>query len=120
MYITPSDTTPSGTYLLSVVAQAGSTVRAIAVELIVTRTGDFGLSLAPSTVSVPAGNDAVSAINVLKVGATSIKLTPAAIEMKSLSIKIDAKTALSASGGLTTDLKAGLSFTINGMIVMIN
>lgn len=56
----------------------------------------------------------------LKVGATSIKLTPAAIEMKSLSIKIDAKTALSAKGGLTTDLKAGLSFTINGMIVMIN
>ncbi len=56
----------------------------------------------------------------LKVGSTSIKLTPAAIEMKSLSIKIDAKTALSAKGGLTTDLKAGLSFTINGMVVMIN
>lgn len=56
----------------------------------------------------------------LKVGQTSIKLTPAAIEMKAMNIKIDAKTALAAKGGLTTDLKAGLSFTINGMIVMIN
>ena len=56
----------------------------------------------------------------LKVGQTSIKLTPAAIEMKAMNIKIDAKTALAAKGGLTTDLKAGMSFTINGMIVMIN
>ena len=56
----------------------------------------------------------------LKVGSTSIKLTPSAIEMTSLSVKIDAKTSLSAKGGLTTDLKAGLSFTINGMVVMIN
>ncbi len=56
----------------------------------------------------------------LKVGATSIKLTPSAIEMKAMNIKIDAKMALAAKGGLTTDLKAGMSFTINGMIVMIN
>jgi type VI secretion system secreted protein VgrG len=56
----------------------------------------------------------------LKVGATTIKLTPTGIEMNALTIKMDAKTALSASGGLTTDLKAGMSFTINGMIVMIN
>lgn len=56
----------------------------------------------------------------LKVGQTSIKLTPDAIVMKSMNVKIDAKMALAAKGGLTTDLKAGMSFTINGAIVMIN
>jgi type VI secretion system secreted protein VgrG len=56
----------------------------------------------------------------LKVGQTSIKLTPDAIVMKSMNVKIDAKMALAAKGGLTTDLKAGMAFTINGAIVMIN
>ncbi len=41
-------------------------------ELIVRRTGDFTLGLAPTTVTVPAGNDAVAAVNVLpRVGSTS-------------------------------------------------
>lgn len=72
LYVTPSATTPSGTYLLSIVGFAGSTTRAAAVQVIVRRTGDFTLSLAPTSVSVPVGNDAVSAINVSpRVGSTS-------------------------------------------------
>lgn len=65
LYVTPSAATPSGTYLLSVVGQAGSTTRATAVLLVVRRTGDFALGLAPLSVTVPAGNDAVAAVNVL-------------------------------------------------------
>lgn len=74
------------------------------------------------TVTVSKGKALIEARQSieLKVGSTSIKLTPAAIEMKAMNIKIDAKLALAAKGGLTTDLKAGMSFTINGMIVMIN
>ena len=72
LYVTPNATTPSGAYLLSVVGQAGSTTRATAVQLIVRRTGDFTLGLAPTTVTVPAGNDAVAAVNVLpRAGSTS-------------------------------------------------
>ena len=65
LYVTPSAATPSGTYLLSIVGQAGSTTRATAVLLVVRRTGDFALGLAPLSVTVPAGNDAVAAVNVL-------------------------------------------------------
>jgi type VI secretion system secreted protein VgrG len=74
------------------------------------------------TVKVSKGKvviDAKQSIE-LKVGQTSIKLTPSGIEMKSMNVKIDAKMALAAKGGLTTDLKAGVSFTINGAVVMIN
>ena len=72
LYVTPSGSTPSGTYLLSIVGLAGSTTRAAAVQMIVRRNGDFTLSLAPTSVSVPVGNDAVSAINVSpRVGSTS-------------------------------------------------
>jgi type VI secretion system secreted protein VgrG len=74
------------------------------------------------TVTVSKGKALIEAKQSieLKVGKTNIKLTPAGIEMNGLTIKMDAKTALSAKGGMTTDLKAGLSFTINGMVVMIN
>ena len=72
LYVTPSATTPSGTFLLSVVGLAGSTTRAAAVQVIVRRTGDFSLSLAPTSVSVPVGNDAVAAVNVSpRAGSTS-------------------------------------------------
>ncbi len=72
LYVTPSAATPSGTYLLSIVGQAGSTTRATAVLLVVRRTGDFALGLAPLSVTVPAGNDAVAAVNVLRrAGSTS-------------------------------------------------
>ncbi len=72
LYVTPSAATPSGTYLLSIVGEAGSTARATAVVLVVQRTGDFSLGLAPLSVTVPAGNDALAAVNVLpRAGAKS-------------------------------------------------
>ncbi len=71
LYVTPSATTPSGTYLLIIVGQAGTTTRAAAVQLVVRRTGDFTLGLAPNSVTVPAGNDVVSAVNVVPRPVTS-------------------------------------------------
>ncbi len=56
----------------------------------------------------------------LKVGSTTIKLTPSSIEMSAMTIKIEAKMALSAKGDLTAELKAGTMLTINGAMVMIN
>lgn len=76
LYVTPSAATPSGTYLLSVVGQAGSTTRATAVVLVVRRTGDFALGLAPLSVTVPAGNDAVAAVNVLRRAGSGTLFAP--------------------------------------------
>ena len=76
LYVTPSAATPSGTYLLSIVGQAGSTTRATAVLLVVRRTGDFALGLAPLSVTVPAGNDAVAAVNVLRRAGSSAVFAP--------------------------------------------
>ena len=76
MYVTPSNTTPSGTYLLSIVASAGATTHAAAVQLIVRRTGDFTLGLQPATVTVPAGNDAVAAVNILPRAGTTQSFSP--------------------------------------------
>lgn len=78
-------------------------------------SGDYTVKVSKGKVVI----DAKQSIE-LKVGQTSIKLTPSGIEMKSMNVKIDAKMALAAKGGLTTDLKAGVSFTINGAVVMIN
>ena len=76
LYVTPSATTPSGTYLLSIVAQAGSTIHAAAVRLVVVRVGDFTLGMAPTVVNVPAGNDAVTAVNVVPKATTAPGTSP--------------------------------------------
>ena len=76
LYVTPSAATPSGTYLLSIVGSAGSTTRATAVLLVVRRTGDFSLGLAPLSVTVPAGNDAVAAVNVLPRAGSGTPFAP--------------------------------------------
>ena len=74
--VTPSATTPSGSYLLSVIGQAGSTTRAVAVQLIIRRIGDFSLSLAPTAVTIPAGNDAVAAVNVIPLAGSTSAFAP--------------------------------------------
>ena len=76
LYVSPSAATPSGTYLLSIVGEAGSTTRATAVVLVVRRTGDFALGLAPLSVTVPAGNDAVAAVNVLPRAGSGTPFAP--------------------------------------------
>lgn len=66
LYITPTESTRSGRYPISVVAIAGPTVRVTSVELVVRRIGgDFSLGVAPIAVTAPRGNDAVAALNVL-------------------------------------------------------
>jgi type VI secretion system secreted protein VgrG len=74
------------------------------------------------SVNVSSGKATIEAAQSieLKVGATTVKLTPTGIEMSGMTIKIDAKMALSASGGMTTEVKAGMMLTINGAMVMIN
>ncbi len=76
LYVVPSAATRSGTYLLSIIGQAGSTTRATAVVLVVRRTGDFALGLAPLSVTVPAGNDAVAAVNVLRKAGSGALFAP--------------------------------------------
>lgn len=66
LYMTPTATTPSGSYPISIIASAGSTVRVTSVLLVVRRNGDFNLGVAPSLVTVPRGNDAVAGLNVLR------------------------------------------------------
>lgn len=78
-------------------------------------SGDYTVKVSKGKVLI----DAKQSIE-LKVGQTSIKLTPSGIEMTSMNVKIDAKMSLAAKGGLTTDLKAGILFTVNGAVVMIN
>lgn len=78
LYVTTGPNTPSGTYILSVVATAGSTQRFAAVQLSVVRVGDFSLALAPNSVSAPAGNDIVTAVNVFAlIGQKPIIVPPA-------------------------------------------
>ena len=74
--VTPSATTPSGSYLLSVVGSAGSTTRAVAVQLVLRRVGDFSLGLAPTSVTIPAGNDAVAAVNVVPLAGSTSPFAP--------------------------------------------
>ena len=74
--VTPSATTPSGSYLLSVVGSAGSTTRAVAVQLVLRRVGDFSIGLAPTSVTIPAGNDAVAAVNVVPLAGSTSAFAP--------------------------------------------
>ena len=56
----------------------------------------------------------------LKVGTSTLKLTPTSITLKAMTITIDAKTTLAAKAGLTSELKGGVMVNINGAMVMIN
>jgi len=74
------------------------------------------------TISISAGKATVTAAQSIElvVGSTSIKLTPASIEMSAMTIKINAQMALSAQGGMTAEVKAGAMLTLSGGVVMIN
>jgi hypothetical protein len=103
LYVTPSPSTRSGTYLLSIVGQAGSTTRATAVILVVRRTGDFALGLAPLSVTVPAGNDAVAAVNVLpRAGSGSLFAPDVALTATGLPSGASVIFDPNPSNGLTT------------------
>jgi type VI secretion system secreted protein VgrG len=74
------------------------------------------------SISISAGKATVTAAQSIELtcGSSSIKMTPASIEMNAMTIKINAQMALSAQGGLTSELKAGTMLTVNGAVVMIN
>lgn len=103
LYVTPSTETKSGTYLLSIVGQAGSTAHSVAVQLVVRRDGDYNLSLAPTSALVPAGNDAVVAVNVgLKAG--SLSPVPPDVTFAAFGLPAGATASFdpNPSNGLTT------------------
>ncbi len=93
-------------------------------ETLVVAKGDMSETIQTGNLSVKISKgkatiEAMQSIE-LKVGPTKIKMTPSGIEMTAMTIKIDAKTALAAKGGVTTEVKAGVMMTINGAMVMIN
>lgn len=78
-------------------------------------TGNFAMKVSKGKATI----EAMQSIE-LKVGTSTLKLTPTGIELKAMTITIDAKMTLAAKGGLTSELKGGLMVTINGAMVMIN
>lgn len=74
-----------------------------------------------STLTVSKGKVLIEAMQEiqLKVGNNTLTLSPSGLEVKALSVAIDAETSLSASG-LTSELKASTLVNINGMPVKIN
>lgn len=62
LYVTTTNATPSGNYLIVVTGAGGGISRSIATRLIVRRTGPFVLTVAPSSVTVNAGSDATTNI----------------------------------------------------------
>ena len=69
--ITTASNVASGTYLLVITGSAGSLTRVVAVRLVVRRAGPFILSVAPSKLTVNAGNDAAFTVSVgVPAGAT--------------------------------------------------
>jgi uncharacterized membrane protein len=101
--VTPSATTPSGSYLLSVVGQAGSTTRAVAVQIVIRRVADFTLALAPTSVTIPAGNDAVAAVNVVPIPGSTSPFAPD-VTFTATGLPADAAALFdpNPSNGLTT------------------
>jgi hypothetical protein len=70
LYITPSASTPSGRYVLSVTATAGSTQRVAAVALTVISAADFAMIANPTTRTVSTG---ASTTYKIDLATTSIK-----------------------------------------------
>jgi hypothetical protein len=64
LYITPSASTPSGRYVLSVTATAGPTQRVAAVALTVLSAADFAMIANPTTRSIVAGSSTTYKIDL--------------------------------------------------------
>ena len=78
-------------------------------------TGNFSMKVSKGKAKI----EAMQSIE-LKVGTSTLKLTPTAIVLKAMTITIDAKMTLAAKAGLTSELKGGVMVNINGAMVMIN
>jgi len=73
------------------------------------------------TIKISAGKSEIEAAQSieLKVGGSTIKMTPTSIEMKSTTIKITAQAMLTAEGA-TTNVKGSAAVIIKGGVVKIN
>jgi type VI secretion system secreted protein VgrG len=73
------------------------------------------------TVKVSAGSSSTEAAQSieLKVGASSIKIEPSKITLKSVQIDIQADAALNAKG-VSTEVNGSAALTLKGGIVKIN
>ena len=82
----------------------------------------LNIKMGNHTVKISAGKSTTEAMQSieLKVGASTIKLTPGSIEIKSAMIKIEASMMAEVKAGATAEVKAGAMTTIKGGIVMIN
>ena len=92
-----------------------------------TTTLDMGnqsttLKLGNQTTKMNVGKGTVQAMQgyEIKVGGSSIKITPMSIELKAMMIKINATMMLEAKGGLMAKVQGGAMLTLKGGIVMIN
>ncbi len=84
-------------------------------QITTVQAGNYSLKVSAGKASLEAAQEIL-----LKVGGSSIKLTPTGIEIHAMTVKVKADVALQAEGGVTTDVKAGMKMTVNGAIVMIN
>ncbi|HLS19518.1 MAG TPA: phage baseplate assembly protein V, partial [Paracoccaceae bacterium] len=79
------------------------------------------LSLGNQKTKMSAGKGSVEAMQSyeIKVGGSSIKITPMSIELKAMTIKIDATMMLTAKGMMST-VSGSAMLTVKGGMVMIN
>ena len=80
------------------------------------------IKLGNQTTSIKAGKGTVTAMQKyeIKVGGSSITMTPMKIELKSPTIKANASMMFEAKGGISAKVQGGAMCTIKGGMVMIN
>ena len=104
LYITPSASTPSGRYVLSVTATAGSTQRVAAVALTVISAADFAMIANPTSRSVSTGASTTYKID-LATTATKPNVT---FNVQGIPVGASAKfSANSSSTGTTLTVTVG-------------
>ena len=72
--------------------------------------------------SIKAGKGEVDAMQkyVIKVGGSTITMTPMKIELKAPQIKLDGSMTFEAKGGISAKVEGGAMCTVKGGMVMIN
>ncbi|MGR4864520.1 type VI secretion system Vgr family protein [Caulobacter sp. LARHSG274] len=77
-------------------------------------TGNYSVDVSAGKVKIEAALEIL-----LKVGTSTVKISPEGIEIKGMTVKIKGETMLSAES-LKTDVKGSAMTTITGGVVMIN
>jgi hypothetical protein len=104
LYITPSASTPSGRYVLSVTATAGSTQRVAAVALTVLASADFAMIANPTSRSISTGTSTTYKIDL----ATTANKPNVTFNVQGIPIGASAKfSANSSQTGTTLTVTVG-------------